>query len=542
MPTAAHERTAPITTASRGPSTMRRPVPDTGVSYCRRVPLQVDQLRWMATVHGGQTAYTQLAAGTSLSFGEWDEGSNRLARGLVAAGVGRGDRVVLHLDNEHLERWLISYAAIHKAGAVAVPTNVRLTAREMAGIVADAEPVAVITSTRLAPVVAEAVAHASGSLTAAPGPELVIEADDPLRWDPLLAGDGDDFQVAADDGDLADIMYTSGTTGRPKGVAVRHRHTHLIANGEPRWTGQAWIHCSPLSTFAGISFVYNPMKMGMRGLYLPRFEVGLWIDAVEAEQPTCAFLVPAMVQLLLADERLAPADLSSLTLVSIGSAPLPPNLHQALAERVPGAMVTNNYSMTEAGTAFTYLPPGELARRPGSVGVPLPPTEIRIADAAGDSVTAGETGEVLIKVGEHHREYYRDPEATALTWSGSWLRSGDLGRLDADGYLYIVGRAKDVVIRGGNNISATEVEHALYEHDGVLEAAVVAVPHEVLGEDVGAFVVARTGRQLNADELRRFCAERLADFKVPRTIWFIDELPRNANGKVVKRELVPPAG
>ena len=364
---------------------------------------------------------------------------------------------------------------------------------------------------------------------------MLIEADDDAQWSAIAAGDGDAFPVAVDDGDLADIMYTSGTTGRAKGVAVRHRNTHIIPNGEPPWTGQAWIHCSPLSTFAGISFVYNPMKMGMRGLYLPRFDVPAWIEAVQRERPTCAFLVPAMVQLLVADERLAGADLSSITLLSIGSAPLPPNLHQAMAERLPGATVTNNYSMTEAGTAFTYLPPGELTRRPGSVGMPLPPTEIRIADGDGEPVPTGAVGEVLIKVGEHHREYYRDPQATAATWTGPWLRSGDLGRLDADGYLYIVGRAKDVVIRGGNNISATEVEHVLYEHEGVLEVAVIGIPHEVLGEDVAAFVVPRPGVRLDADELRRFCAERLADYKVPRALWFVAELPRNANGKVVKR-------
>jgi len=140
-------------------------------------------------------------------------------------------------------------------------------------------------------------------------------------------------------------------------------------------------------------------------------------------------------------------------------------------------------------------------------------------------------------VGEQHREYYRDPEATARTWSGSWLRSGDLGRVDEDGYLYIVGRAKDVIIRGGNNVAATEVEAALYEHPGVLEVAVVGVPHDVLGEDVGAFVVARAGVTLDPDQLTAFCAERLADYKVPHHVWFLDELPRNATGKVLKRDL-----
>jgi acyl-CoA synthetase (AMP-forming)/AMP-acid ligase II len=490
----------------------------------------VDQLRWMAAEHGDEPAYTQLRTGATITFAAWDSASNRAARGLAELGVARGDRVLLHLEDVHVLRWIVSYAAIHKAGAVAVPTNVRLTTRELAPIVSDAAPVATVTSGELEPTVAAAAGPGSGVVH--------VLADDDAQWDALLTHDASAFDAGVDDDDLADIMYTSGTTGRPKGVAVRHRNTHMIANGTPPWTGDAWIHCSPLSTFAGVSFVYNPMKMGMQGLFLPRFDVGGWIDAVERERPTSAFLVPAMVQLLLADERTATADLSSLTLVSIGSAPLAPVLHQAVAERLPGAMVTNNYSMTEAGTAFTYLPPSELANRPGSVGMPLPPTKIRIADGHGREVATGDVGEVLIGVGENHREYYGDAEATARTWSGPWLRSGDLGRLDADGYLYIVGRAKDVVIRGGNNISATEVEHVLYEHGGVLEAAVVGMPHEVLGEDVAAFVVPRSGAELDPEELRAFCAARLADFKVPRAVWFIDALPRNAMGKVVKADLV----
>ncbi len=343
-----------------------------------------------------------------------------------------------------------------------------------------------------------------------------------------------------DESDLAEIVYTSGTSGQPKGVAVQHRNTHLIANGEPRWTGNSWIHSSPLPTFAGISFVYNPMKMGMRGLYLPRFDAEPWLDAVEQWRPTMAFLVPAMLQLLLVHERFATADLSSLTLLSIGSAPLPPVLHRRIADRLPDTMVTNNYSMTEAGTAYTYLPPSELNDRPGSVGLPLPPTEIRIADSTGSRKPTGEIGHVLIGVGDHHREYYRDPDATAAAWSGRWLTSGDLGYVDKDGYLYIVGRDKDVLIRGGQNIAATEVEAMLYEHPGVFEAAVIGIPHEVLGEDIGAFVVPLPGHDLDVDELLAFCAQGLADYKVPRKIWFVDALPRNPSGKVIKRELVPP--
>jgi acyl-CoA synthetase (AMP-forming)/AMP-acid ligase II len=278
------------------------------------------------------------------------------------------------------------------------------------------------------------------------------------------------------------------------------------------------------------------MKMGMGALYLPRFDAGTWLDVVEQRRPSMAFLVPAMVQLLLGHERFGSADLTSLTVLSIGSAPLPPTLHRTIADRLPDAAVTNNYSMTEAGTCFTYLPREELERRAGSVGIPMG-TEIRIGDAGGDPLPPDEIGEVLIKVGTKHREYYRDPEATAATWSGEWLHSGDLGYLDADGFLYISGRAKDVIIRGGNNIHSADIEAVLYEHPGIAEVAVAAVPHDVLGEDVGAWVVMREGAGLTADDVTAFCRERLADYKVPRVVTFVDELPRNPTGKVLKQQL-----
>jgi acyl-CoA synthetase (AMP-forming)/AMP-acid ligase II len=501
------------------------------------VALLIDQLAWTASCRPDEVAYVDLASGETLTFADWDRRSNQLARGLIAAGVRPGDRVALHLESAHLCRWLVAYPAIHKAAAVAVPTNTRLSEPELARVLGHAEPTVVITSAALAPVV-DAVRAGVPSI------RLVIDATGP-GWDAHLIPDDSPLPLAIDEGDLADIMYTSGTTGLPKGIAVRHRNTHLVPNGEPPWTGDAWIHASPLFTFAGMSFIYNPMKMGMRGLFLSRFDVDGWIDAVEAHRPSSAFLVPAMVQLLVQSERFATADLSCLRLVSIGSAPLPPSLHAAIADRVPDAMVSNSYSMTEVGSAFTFMPPGELHKRVGSVGIPMG-TKIRIVDDDGEDLPTGTVGEVLVHVGEHHREYYRDPDATAATWAGEWVRSGDLGELDADGYLYIRGRKKDMIIRGGNNIPATDVEAVLYEHPAVLEAAVVAVPHDVLGEDVGAAVVltpaASAAGDVDAGALRAFCAERLADYKVPRRIWFLDELPRNPTGKVLKRDIaIPPA-
>ena len=499
----------------------------------------VDQLAWYALQHPAEGAYVDLQSGNELSFGEWWRRASAVAGSLVDDGVRPGDRVAIHLDGGHVLDWIVAYPAIHLAQAVAVPTNTRLTAPELGGILRHAEPKVVITSTALGPAVDAAGAPSGDGGTAIGSATIDVDAvgwRERLAHPPLVdAGDPPPFV----DDELADIMYTSGTTGLPKGIAVRHRNTHIIPNGCPEWRGDSWIHCSPLFTFAGMSFIYNPMKMGMRGLYMPRFDVDAWIRAVESHRPTMAFLVPAMVQLLLASPSLEGADLSSLNMLSIGSAPLPPNLHLAMAERLPGASVSNNYSMTEAGTAFTFMPPEELHRRPGSVGM-LMGTEVRIVDEHGADLPPGGVGEILICVGDQHREYYRDPVATAGAWSGGWLRSGDLGELDADGYLYLRGRKKDVIIRGGNNIVATDVEAVLYRHPDVLEAAVVGFPHEVLGEDVAAFVVARPGTTIDPDEIRAFCAPQLADYKVPRKVLVVDELPRNPTGKVLKAELVVP--
>ncbi len=492
------------------------------------MPLVSDQVRLAAERFPDVDAYEVVGVGT-LSMSGWDQGASRAARRLIDEGLRAQERVAICCSPGDALVHLQAYMGVHKAGGVTVPTNVRLSTRELAHIFGHSEPRVVVASDELLPRVREA-AQGVASI------QRIVAVSE---WDDWVADDDEDVQVALPDDAMADLLYTSGTTGRPKGVVARHNRATQMPIGPPdAWTGLKWFHASPLFTFAGISFITVPPRMGTTGLYLPRFDAGEWLRLAEEEPVLMGFLVPSMVELIVNHPDWGVRDLSSIAMISIGSAPIAPATLYRFAEGLPNAAVSNSYSMTEAGAAFCVMPKGELHNRPGSVGQPIPPLEIRIVDEAGDDVATGDVGEVVIRNPGREREYFNDDEATAETWQDGWLHSGDLGRFDEDGFLYIVGRMKDVIIRGGNNIYCQDIEHVLYEHPNVQEAAVVGVPHDVLGEDVGAAIVAVDGAALTADDIAEWCEERLADYKRPRHVRIVDELPRNAMGKVLKRELV----
>jgi acyl-CoA synthetase (AMP-forming)/AMP-acid ligase II len=506
------------------------------------VDLLPDQLRLMAAAYPDEVAYRNLGDGSSITFGRWETESNRLAHGLQAKGVRKGDLVAICLEAEQILDFIVTYSAVHKIGAVSVPVNNRLSPPEMRSILEHAEVAAVVCSAAFEDAL-DALAPLSSSL-----PSLAVVATvGPSQHgrfvdlEEVKSQDVAAIQVSIDETDLADVMYTSGTTGMPKGVAVRHGNIAWLPNALPPWHGLKWLSATPVFTFAGLGFIYNPMKTGMTVLYLPKFDAGRWFDIVEHEQPVIAFVVPAMARLLIHHPNFDSADLSSLKRLILGSAPLSPDTVERLQARLPGAAVLNSYGMTEGGHATFTMDADGARTRPGSVGRPTPPVEVRIVDDQGDDpekvLPTGEIGEVITRNPGGHREYYRNPEATARMWEGGWLHTGDLGRLDADGYLYIVGRKKEMVVRGGMNIYADDVEAVLQAHPDVVEAAVVGIPHEVLGEDIAAHVVLRPGATLSTTELQAFAGERLADYKVPRRFHYLPALPRNPGGKVLKSQL-----
>ena len=468
-----------------------------------------------------------------LSYGALDDASARAATLLRARGVEPGDRVGIMLPN--LPQFAIAYYGVLRAGATVVPMNVLFKRREVAFMLADSGA-RLLLSWRDFAEEAEAGAAEAGSecVTLAPG---VLES--------LLAGVEPLAEVVTRDPcDTAVILYTSGTTGTPKGAELTHANLGRnaeIANGLFDLDSSSVVLGSlPLFHSFGQTCTLNAAVLaGAAVTLLPRFDGGRVLELIERDRVHVFMGVPTMYNALLNEPGRERFDVSSLRLCVSGGASLPVELLHGF-EQTFGCKILEGYGLSETSPIASFNHP-DRERKPGSIGTPVAGVELKLIDADGGDVPPGEVGEIAIRGHNVMKGYWRKPEATAEAISDDgWFRSGDLARVDEDGYFFIVDRKKDMIIRGGYNVYPREIEEVLYEHPAVSEAAVIGIPDDSKGEEVGAAVVLKEGEDADADELRDYVKERVANYKYPRKIWFPDELPKGPTGKILKREIEVP--
>ena len=458
----------------------------------------------------------------SWTYGELDEQTAALAGGLAGLGLEPGERIGLHLPNG--PEFVLTYYAAQKAGLVPLSLNVTYAREEIGYIVGDAAVSAIVT--------APAVAANLPERAAMPTVRHLLPAGDlaGLGGKPMRALDRERDETAA-------ILYTSATTGRPKGVMLTH--ANIVSNAYAtvhhlRMTAEDRGLCAlPMFHCFGQNFIMNALVCAGGLLVLQeRFVPDAFLAAVARHRITLFYGVPTMYILFLAGGRRP--ELDSIRLFFSAAATLPTDVERRWHE-LYGRPIHQGYGLTECSPFASYN--HEVALRPGSVGTPIENVEMRIVDETGRPLPDGELGEIVIRGPNVMKGYFGKPEATAEAIRDGWLRSGDIGYRDADGYYYLVDRVKDMINVAGFKVFPREVEEVLYRHPGVKEAAVVGVPDPVRGEAVKAFVVSAPGRPVSADELRALCRQALAAYKVPEQVEFIDALPKNPTGKVLKKEL-----
>jgi long-chain acyl-CoA synthetase len=503
----------------------------------KTTPSIADLFRATAVERAGQAAIC--FPGREVSFQEIDRASDGVAASLAERGIEKGDRVALYCINS--EQFAIAYLGIIKAGAVVVPVNLLLNPKEIAYVLGDAGVRALIYHQLFGEAV-KAFRPALGKIefSVVIGGEGVSAGD--LNFDRLCASEtlppSPEFDVAED---LAAILYTSGTTGHPKGAMLTHRN--LVSNtrsvmaalqfrpGEDRLL----VVLPMFHSFAATVGTLTPLLHGLSLAPVPKFDPALVSEVIEAVGATVFLGVPSMYSVLLRlpDEQVA--RWKSIRYCVSGGAAMPVEVMRQFEERF-GLAIYEGDGPTECSPVTCVNPVGGL-RKPASVGLPVPDVEMEIYDDDGKRQGVDVIGEICVRGPNVMKGYWNLPEATVESFFGEWVRTGDLGYKDADGYVYIVDRKKDMVIVNGMNVYPRMVEEVLYEHPGVAEAAVVGEPSELHGEIVVAYVVAKEGRAITAAEIRGFCRENLGQHQVPRKVIVKEALPKNAAGKILKREL-----
>ncbi len=479
-----------------------------------------DLLHATAGRHPQKTAL--VCGAEAVSYGELDQATTALARWFLREGLHPGDRVAIHWSNSIPAVKL--FFACFKAGLIAVPVNHRLKPAEIAYLLEHSKAALCFSDPELA-------ALAEGARGECPSLRQIYTKI------PETGADQEPSLPAVDAGQPAVIIYTSGTTSRPKGAT--HSHASLFRTAELIWSmgadgGQNMLVITSMMHISGIGLQIVPALLcGATAILIPAFDPGTVLDAIERFQCSFSMGLPAMMQVLVEEQSRRPRDLRSLKTWFSGGDTVPLSLQERF-QAVFGLPLQELYGMTEHCPICTNLPG---AMRSGSVGRPLDGVEVRVVDLFGADAPAGEKGEMAVRSPANFTGYWNNPEATAAALRDGWLHTGDLVRRDGEGYFWFEGRMKEIIIRGGSNISPQEVEEALYQHPAVFEAGVVGAPHPVYGEQVVACVSLRNGHRLTGPELQDFARQRLADYKVPMHIVFLAALPRNATGKILKTTL-----
>jgi len=480
--------------------------------------------------------------GAHLTFGELDRRASQVANGLIAEGVRPQGRIAILSKNvpAFFELWF----GAAKADMVLVPVNFRLAAPEVAYVVADAGAEMLFVGADFYPLVEKALPEMKSV-------RRVVALDgrhgswpDYAQW--LAAQSSHDRALPVTPDHCAIQMYTSGTTGHPKGARLSHANLLTLADGRElgEWhENDVSLVCMPLFHIGGSGWALIGFYRGIDTVLMRDADPGAILRLIPEYRITKAFMVPALLLFILQNPQCRSTDFSSLELIIYGASPAPVDLVRN-ARKVFGCDLAQVYGLTETSGAITYLPPEDhdekVPERLKSCGKAMAGIEIRVVDSAGKEAATGEVGEIITRSPQNMLGYWNQSEATRRAIRGEWFYTGDAGYLDKDGYIYIYDRVKDMIISGGENIYPAEVESALFGHPAVADVAVIGIPDDKWGESVKAIVVKKPNTDVTPDQLIAFARERIAGYKVPRSIDFVETLPRTPTGKILKRELRKP--